>query len=187
MERCFLVVISTLINHDRDFIYQSRGYSTVREMNESIVEVCNQYIDDDDDFYILGDCIMGYDLLDGLSYMRRLHGRKHIIRGNHDTDRRVDEFYRLPNTDVLGEAKTIRRINLSLFLCHYPTAFSPVGPFYRANRLCLCGHTHTTDPWSDIQLGSFHVEWDAWHRPVEVEEIITMMQDFNERVKGDNP
>lgn len=183
MERFFLVVISTLINHDKDFIYQSRGYNSVHEMNEDIVNTCNSYIDDDDDFYILGDCIMGKDVNAGIALMQKLHGCKHIIIGNHDTNNRIAELCKLPNIGVLGEAKTIKYKKTTLFLCHYPTKFSPIGPYYRTDRLCLCGHTHTKDPWLDIMLGSFHVEWDAWHRPIEITEIMSLMKEFNRVLK----
>lgn len=182
MEKCFLVVISTLTNHNKEFIYKNRGYDSVEEMNENIIEVCNKIVSDDDDFYILGDCIMGPDIDAGVALMQRLHGRKHLVCGNHDTENRIERF-RAIGIDVLGEGYSLRYKGTNLFLCHYPVKFSPIGPYYRTNRLCLCGHTHTKDPWADSLLGSFHVEWDAWYCPIEIEEIIDLMKEFNKVLK----
>lgn len=185
MGRYFLVVISTLINHNKDFIYGPRGYESVEDMDEDIVEKCNEVIADDDVFYILGDCVMGPDLENGLKLLDRLKGKKRIICGNHDTQRRVAGYKGLERVEVLGEAKTLFYNKMSLFLCHYPTQFSPIGPFYKENRLCLCGHTHTKDAWQDISMGSFHVEWDAWGRPIELDEVLSLMDDFNKRLRDD--
>lgn len=60
-----------------------RPFSSLEEMNETIIENYNSIITDKDDVYILGDIAFGsaeqnYDCLS------RLKGRKYLIHGNHD-------------------------------------------------------------------------------------------------------
>lgn len=84
------------LNHDREFIWKARGFGSVREMNEAIVANWNAAVAPDDDAYILGDCMLGADMQDGLNYLRRLNGRIRIAIGNHDTDERVAAYRGLP-------------------------------------------------------------------------------------------
>lgn len=57
-----LITSDLHFNHDKDFIYGPRGYSTVKEMNEDIVKKWNMTIDNKDTIYVLGDIMMGKDI-----------------------------------------------------------------------------------------------------------------------------
>ena len=71
------------LGHDREFIWKARGFNSIQQMNETIVETWNRTVDDDDDIYILGDVMLGSP--DNIHYVERLRGRIHIVLGNHDT------------------------------------------------------------------------------------------------------
>ena len=45
--------------HDRAFIYEPRGFSSVEEMNEVLLENFNKEISDSDQIYLLGDLMLG--------------------------------------------------------------------------------------------------------------------------------
>ena len=47
------------LGHDREFIWKARGFNSIQQMNETIVETWNRTVDDDDDIYILGDVMLG--------------------------------------------------------------------------------------------------------------------------------
>ena len=43
------------LNHDKPFIYATRGYSSVEEMNKDLITKFNNTVTDEDEVYILGD------------------------------------------------------------------------------------------------------------------------------------
>ena len=45
--------------HDKEFIWKTRGYSSVEEMNEIQIEKFNSLVQPDDTVYILGDLMLG--------------------------------------------------------------------------------------------------------------------------------
>lgn len=49
----------THFGHVKDFLWRPRGFSSVEEMNEGIIERWNLIVEPDDDVYLLGDVIMG--------------------------------------------------------------------------------------------------------------------------------
>ena len=78
------------LNHDKDFIYGSRGYSTVEEMNEDIVRKWNMTTDNKDTIYVLGDIMMGKKIETAAYYWNKLKGNKKIILGNHDSKKKIE-------------------------------------------------------------------------------------------------
>ena len=47
------------LNHDKEFIYAARGYSSVGEMNKDLIAKFNNTVTDEDEVYILGDLCLG--------------------------------------------------------------------------------------------------------------------------------
>lgn len=74
--------------HNKDFIYEPRGFECVEDMNETIVKNWNDLITAEDDVYILGDCMLNNNA-EGMNLLESLNGRLHIITGNHDTNMRI--------------------------------------------------------------------------------------------------
>lgn len=60
-------------------------------MNETIIRKWNEIVNYEDDVYVLGDLVMGPEA--NLQMLRRLKGRLHLVRGNHDTDTRWNFIY----------------------------------------------------------------------------------------------
>lgn len=60
-------------SHNRDFIYESRGFTCVEDMNKTIVKNWNSIINKDDDVYILGDLMLNDDE-EGLRLINSLNG-----------------------------------------------------------------------------------------------------------------
>jgi calcineurin-like phosphoesterase family protein len=59
-----------------------RSFTTIEEMDEHLVEKWNSVVKDNDLVYHMGDVVMNRK---NLPIVRRLKGRKVLIRGNHDT------------------------------------------------------------------------------------------------------
>ena len=161
--------------HDKPFIWKDRGFSSIQEMNETLITNYNYIIKPEDHVYILGDLILG-DLKGGLAAIERLNGTLHIVRGNHDTDRRWAAYATLPNVIEVENAIYLKYKKYNFYLSHYPTITSnyDYDKPLRQRALNLCGHTHTTNKWADADKGYiYHCEVDAHNNfPVLLDNII---------------
>ena len=77
--------------HDKDFIYKSRGFNSIEDHDNTIIENWNNIVTEDDDVYVLGDLMLG-DKEYGLNCLKRLKGKIHIVVGNHDTTNKIDLY-----------------------------------------------------------------------------------------------
>lgn len=165
----------THFNHDRDFIYEPRGFSTIQENDEIIVERFNSIVRPDDDLYLLGDLMLGDNEV-GLDCLRQLNGNLHILWGNHCTDVRKELYKTLPNVvETLGYAGMFKYKKWKFYLSHYPTLTGNFDleqkPWEQVE--CLFGHTHQkTNFYNDNPL-LYHVGVDSHDcYPVSIDQII---------------
>ena len=91
----------------KNFYGGPRGFSSTFENSQTIVAHHNEVVSDEDDVYCLGDCMLN-DNDYGLEMIKSLKGKIHIIRGNHDSDTRIELYKTLPNVVEVCEAKTIK-------------------------------------------------------------------------------
>ncbi len=110
-----------------------RPFDTVEEMDEALIRGWNETVADGDTVYVVGD--VGYNgghvPLDAL---RRLRGRKHLIRGNHDTgfadaERLYECFETVTDFNEIDDGES------HILLCHYPI-------IYRKRGYMIHGHLH---------------------------------------------
>lgn len=166
--------------HNREFLYKPRGFNNVYDMNRAIIDRYNSVVSYDDDVYVLGDLMLNDDI-SAMRCIEQLNGRIHIIRGNHDTNKRIDLYNTLYNVVEIEEAKHFRYKKFSLFLCHYPVLtsnYSDEKPL-KSRMINICGHSHTKDKFLHFNDSViYHAEVDAHDLyPVKLdtilEEIIT--------------
>ena len=69
--------------HQNAIVFDQRPFSTVEEMDETIITLWNRRVTDDDDVYIIGDFAFRNQKPEEW-YLSRLNGRKNLIIGNHD-------------------------------------------------------------------------------------------------------
>ena len=159
--------------HDREFVYKSRGFSSVKEMNETIIERWNSVVNDSDTIYVLGD-IMLNDNEEGIRIWNKLHGYKMIIPGNHDTNARIDLYMEQPKTYVIGMADIIHYGKFRIYISHYPTITSNVDETHLSQHLLnFYGHTHQkTNFYNDIPW-FYHVGMDSHDcTPISIEDVL---------------
>lgn len=170
-------------NHDREFIWKARGFSSVQEMNEAIIQHHNALVRPDDDVYVLGDSSLGGGdaqiLATNKALIERLNGRLHIIRGNHDTDRRVAMYESCKN--VVGPilyADMLHYKGYHFYLSHFPTLTSNLEK--ESLKQCTCnlfGHTHQTTNFHLDMPFMYHVGVDSHNcEPVLLDNIIEEMK-----------
>ena len=107
--------------HNKNFLYEPRGFNSIEEHDEQIIKNWNEIITDEDDVYILGDLMLN-DNESGIEKLKQLKGKIHIILGNHDSAVR-QEIYKTLFDEVLY-ATMIKVGKQYYFLTHYPSITS---------------------------------------------------------------
>lgn len=161
------------IGHDKPFIYESRGFSSIKEHDTAILERCNEIVERADELWILGDLAMGIDTEEWDRVFKNLTCEYvYFLIGNHETDKRMDKFEYDYGFNFEGYA-TVKRISKSkaFYLSHYPTI---VSNYNEKNRFFwnLSGHTHSKEKINgDFKI--YNVALDAHNcYPVPLETIV---------------
>lgn len=168
--------------HDKEFVWKDRGFKSVDEMNEAIILNWNRVVDEDDVVYVLGDIALGGN--EGTSkakgLLECLNGEIRIIIGNHDTDKRIEEYKKAGNVSSAKFADRIKLKGRSFFLSHYPAETSNLEADPKACVINLHGHTHHKEKFLYEKPYMYNVGLDAHGMaPVSIDEII---DDFNKKV-----
>ena len=135
------------------------------QMDRALIDAWNSVVSPGDVVYHLGDfSLRPAAVISDL--LKKLHGTKHLIVGNHD---RVDEVSgcRLQGWASMREMAKISVDGQSVFLCHYPMR---EWPGMWQGTVHLYGHVH-----GNLQPlpGSMEVGADVWGgKPVQMAEIL---------------
>lgn len=174
-------------SHNKNFIYEPRGYSSIEEMNTDIVQKHNSIIHEDDDIYCLGDCCLGGSeniiLEKNKNLIESLKGNIHIIPGNHCTNNKIQMYLDCKNVvEICGLAHRLRYRKKEFILSHYPTIVTngdDPKPVFN-----LHGHTHSPDRFELFQYHCYNVGVDAHNGyPVCIDDIVEDI--YNKIHKGE--
>lgn len=118
--------------HYKPFL-PGRPFASVEEMDEAMIRLWNETVTDRDTVYVVGDVGYNGGYVPG-DALGRLQGRKHLIRGNHDTGfenapKLFDYFETVTDFNEIDDGET------HIFLCHYPI-------LYRKRGYMIHGHLH---------------------------------------------
>ena len=169
------VTSDTHFGHQPEFLWKPRGFSSVEEMDEAIIENWNKVVKPEDMVIHLGDVMLN-DSAHGLACFKRLNGQISITWGNHDSDIRKKLLGSLPNVIALGYAHQFKYNKLSIYMSHYPTLTSNYDQkHFSEHVLSLHGHVHSRKPWIDPRNPfMYDVGMDAHNcTPVHIDEVIT--------------
>lgn len=94
-----------------------RPFKSIDEMDSYIIEAWNSKVRGNDTVYIVGD--MFYKHQDPESVLKKLKGKKHLIKGNHDATwaNKYDCSRYFQSVDSFVEISDGKR---NIVLCHYP-------------------------------------------------------------------
>lgn len=129
-------IADTHFGHNNVIRMSKRPFSTIEEMDRTIIVNWNSRVTDRDDVYILGD--FSHKSEDPIQYLRKLKGQKHLIIGNHDARMLKDpacKEYFVETVDM----KMVDDNGTQIFCCHYPIV--EWNGYYR-NVLHFYGHIH---------------------------------------------
>lgn len=139
----------THFNHTNIIEYCGRPFSDVNEMNEKIIYNWNSLVQPEDDVYHLGD----FGLFKGgtkqpESFIHRLNGRIHLIRGNHDHIETRRAFDRDAGGTWITYGRWLHfdKNQIPTLMVHKPQN-APTDMFFKmAEQVILYGHVHEKAP-----------------------------------------
>lgn len=170
------------IGHDKNFIWESRGFSSIEEHDKEILKRWNNIVSTEDTVYILGDLCMGGNEKEWNMIYHSLNGHIKFIIGNHDTTNKIDRYENIYGMENLGLAAMYRYSKKrNFYLSHYPTL---VGNYEEKNFLwCLSGHTHSYDPFQNGKGCVYNVALDAHNcAPISIEQIIKDIEKYRQNI-----
>ena len=125
---------------------EGRPFRDVTEMDERMIENWKSRVTEDDTVYIIGDFIWLEDE-HWPGYLRRLKGKKVLIKGNHDPESISAEtaaFF-----EEITDFKEINDGERLVIMCHYPMPFHKTD--YKPNIWMLYGHVHNTREYAYLK------------------------------------
>lgn len=160
-------------NHKNILKYEkeTRPFETIEEMNEVLIENWNKKVEESDTVYMLGDIFMGLEEQGCIGdIMNRLKGKKILIKGNHDTNRRIAAMS--PYLEGVYDMYNLKYDKRTFVLCHYP-----LKEWYEKEygAIHLYGHVHSNDHRNgEMQEGrACHIGIDTNQlRPISIVEIM---------------
>lgn len=111
-----------------------RSFTSTEEMNETMIERHNAKVKDQDTVYFLGDVVINKKYLE---LVKRMNGRKILIRGNHDIFK--DEDYREVGFEQIHG---VRVFVDKFIMSHIPLHPDCVSERFRVN---VHGHLHANE------------------------------------------
>lgn len=136
MKRTFFIA-DTHFGHANIIKFCNRPFQSIEEHDEALIENWNKVVTRNDDVWHLGDFCFGRSDEDFYKVFRRLNGKIHFVKGNHDklamkNRNAFASYYSSGITEIEIEG-------VSVVLCHYPMLSwnkSFHGSFH------LFGHVH---------------------------------------------
>jgi calcineurin-like phosphoesterase family protein len=159
--------------HDRGFLYEPRGFSSIEEHDKTVIENWNKIVSPEDEVYVLGDTMLN-DNEHGIECLKQLNGHIYLLWGNHDTDTRKKLYMELDNVECLGWAYVFKYKKYNFYLSHYPTLTGNLeAESLHQCAINLYGHTHQMSNFYQDNPFNYHVGLDSHNNtPVLLDDII---------------
>lgn len=174
-------------DHQNIIKYCARPFSGVNEMNQEMVRRWNSVVKPEDTVYYLGDFSMAKRPVE--FFGRQLHGKKHLIIGNHDrchprkqTAAAVQAVYREAGFVSFNVELTMQIADLEVLLNHFPylAAEPDAGYVVKHQDLrpknkglwLLHGHVHEKWKTKDRMINVGVDAWDFYPVPLPTIEAL---------------
>lgn len=161
-------------DHKNIIKYCNRPFNTVEEMNETIIAKFNSVVNEEDTIYHLGDFCLSKQLSRIKNFLSQLHGKHHLILGNHD---RLFPFEYIKAGFITVHTRLEIKLsdNSKALLEHDPASASTTNSIF-FNTVLLHAHIHGLHRVS-LETNTFrmNVGVDANNfYPVSMQEIIRL-------------
>lgn len=167
----------TFVSSDLHFFHKNilkynpefRPWQSMEEMHEGMIEEWNKTVKHCDMVYLLGDISFG-KADDTAKILRRMQGKKILIKGNHDSSSMRNSIFR----DCFSEIHDYleRRINEHNFVMFH----FPIWSWHRIHHGAIHLHGHEHGKPTGIRGRILDVGWDAHGKILSIDEVIEMMK-----------
>lgn len=123
--------------HANCIAFDNRPFTTVEEMNASLIERWNSVVTNTDIVYVLGD-MFWCKVSEAIAVLDQLNGQKFLIKGNHD---RCSDGEFMKRFVKITEYLEVDDEGEKVVLCHYPI---PCFKNHYYGWWHLYGHVHTS-------------------------------------------
>lgn len=160
------------LGHRSIISMNDRPFENVEEMNRTLIQNFNATVKKNDTVYILGDLAYKMKVEEVNHIIRKLNGKKILIRGNHD--KQYDETL----FEEIADFKVIPYNGLRISLMHYPLL---EWPHYFQKGLHLHGHQHNKPEYNQCMKEQGILRYDIGvdandFRPVSIDEILEFFE-----------
>lgn len=163
------------LGHSKIIQYCNRPFADVSEMNETIIDNWNKKVGRNDNVYLIGD-VSFLRPETTVSFLKRMKGRKYLVRGNHDKkmdESVINEFEWVKDlAEIYIQDSEAEKGRQMIVLCHYAMR---VWNKAHHGAWHLHGHSHGTLP-DDPNSLSIDVGVDNHNfAPISYQEIKEIM------------
>lgn len=149
----------------------SRPFASTTEMDETLIGNWNSVVTKEDTVYVLGDLSMG-QIETAIPLIQRLNGKIILIRGNHDTVKRMEEYKKIGIE--IHDIFYLPYKGRFFVMCHFPIASQEFINMVRNDNsevVVLYGHVHHNAPKGYVN-GTFHIGVDTNNlTPLSIQQI----------------
>ncbi len=128
-----------------------------------MIQRWNSVVTDEDTVYCLGDFIMGApETVPAI--LKALNGHIILVRGNHDTKRKVAIYEQYPEKIEVRDIAYLSYGGLYFVMCHFPMTdegFLDMVVQDNSEVVVVHGHTHDKDPFFTEKNHVFNVSADV--------------------------
>lgn len=160
--------------HGNIIRYCNRPFTSVEEMNETLIKNWNSVVGKQDIVYVLGDfALCGKNSI--IEITQKLNGRKRLILGNHDGASL--ETYRKAGFEYIYNHPVI--LDDFYILSHYPQTYIQRDGLYAS----IFAHVHDDPAYKDFSSRTFCVSVERpymGYMPVEFEKVKWLMKECEE-------
>ena len=160
------------LGHRGIITMRNRPFADVDEMNRALIANYNAVVHKDDTVYILGDVAHHMPVEDVNKIIKKLNGKKTLIKGNHDKKYDSSLF------EEIRDFKTISVNGHYFALMHYPMLEWPKS---HHGSYMLHGHIHSDEAYNLQNLEEGILRYDVGvdanqYCPVSVNQILQFFE-----------
>lgn len=185
----YWTISDTHFQNENIIKYCDRPFKDASQQTEALIERWNMNVAPEDVVIVCGDFIMGSP--DGMrDILEQLNGSIILVRGNHDTDRKIEMYNDLFSRKVIRVVDTYYFQYQGYFFvfCHFPLVNHDYGQMVSRRHkdvVYVHGHVHDSMPFMSEEMHAFNVSADVVNfTPVPMSRLADIANTWKGRRDG---
>lgn len=187
------------LGHQRDFVWKARGFNSVHEHDDGVINSVNETVRPNDILLFLGDFCLNTTMDQFDAYIDRIKCQNILsLWGNHNNPHEKGVYRKIVGDS--GDAYPTKYKNIVYYghylevilggqyvvLFHYPIS---IWNEMKHGSWMLCGHSHYGFPQTqaaNLYGKTLDVGWDGHQKPWSLSEIASVMDGKRFQAMGDH-